>query len=226
MGGLLKVFIKPTSFFADDFGKLRLRHLGIFYAVVIFYFFIVSILQTLILGQSLLASLVSFFGTWVLGFLVFIPVFAIVAKLIVNTSNKDFSFYQSLKVILSATVVSYVFHIVTFTLNLILTFFSRDFINSVSTLDPTVQDADMLAGLATQGAAFGIFGLLLTCLFLIGFIWSIVLEVIGVAKVGKVDYGMSVVTVFAANLAGFLLNAAIGFVFGLISASLTLATIM
>ncbi len=199
MKGIRHIFLKSDDYFRNYYSKISLTKLGTFYLIVFVFFALVAGLSSLLTNGNLVKGLIDFAFGKLLIFFLLTGFMTVVPVLIINRTNKKFTFREALKVFLSAELITICFQIATELLALVFSVLANRFGNAVELLGPaSVERAGQIGRLGGIGLMLGVFGLVLVCISLIGVLWTVLTEYKGLQIVGKVSKSTALVATISA----------------------------
>lgn len=218
--GILKLFTNPGKFYQDHFYKTSGMMIGALWAIVFLLSTLGSAAVSLAFGDEawVQTTLWSVF-TNVLSVAVFAGVFVLSVKYIAAADKKDFKLIHGLKLFLTGHLVTNSLSTIMMVILIPLAFItaSSAFVTTdISQLG--IQDYDQVMSLAGQGVAFGIVGILGSCVSVIGVVWGFVVEYIGTKKLTGASDGKSFLAVTLPYIASVVMGMILGVISGIVSA--------
>lgn len=210
MSRLLKVFTSPGEYFENEHSKVSLSTLVVIYGVFVVAALVFNVLSILILGGDVMSSVIGHVIRIVLSLSLFFGAFVVSVKVFGSMTNKEASAMDILKVALAGHLIANIIQTLVDGTSVVLSLLSRGFSTAVTSATADTVTTAQLTSLTGQGLVFGGAGLILTCLSLVGIVWSFYAEFVGVKKVFKFDSMYS----FLAVLTPYVVALVFGFVLG------------
>ena len=146
-------------------------------------------------------------------------VFAFSVKYIAAPDKKEFKLVHGLKLFFTGHLVANILPVLMMVITVPLAFITARsaFLNTDFT-QLGVQDYDQVMSLAGQGVAFGLVGILTTCVTLAGGIWGFIVEFIGAKKLTGASDAKSFIAVFLPYIVSLIVGVMVSVVMGIIAA--------